>query len=232
MAQASNSLDWATMVVSPFPFLDQPSLSLPRKLSVSSLNGPLHSPREGALPSPRTRGGFSPGFDGILSAGDSWMARRRTSDATRPGGLSAPRDNSSGDGRKGGDIKEEEEEDGKGGLPSVGDGQPNNSGDLYANSPTVADHGGQPVLAVQGQGLAGNPIPHDLARGAGNVAIGRSVDQPYIATTNGNRAGLGVAQRIAPMPTAVDLASVEWSYIDPQGATQGNSTTWSTQFCD
>lgn len=226
MAQASNLLDWVVMVVSPYHFLDQPSLSLPRKLSVSSLNGPLHSPREGALPSPRTRGGFSPGFDGILSAGDSWMARRRTSDATRPGGLSAARDNSSGEGRKGGDIKEEEEEEGKGGLPSVGDGQPNNPGDLYAASPVIADHGGQLALIDQGQGLAGNSVSHDLARGVGNMAISRNADQPYIGPTNGNRAGLSVAQRYAPMPTAVDLASVEWSYIDPQGATQGRRNIW------
>ncbi|KAJ7071433.1 hypothetical protein C8F01DRAFT_1014546 [Mycena amicta] len=49
----------------------------PRRLSLSNTQAPL-SP---ALPSPRTRFGHTPTFDGVLNGGESWVARRRLSEA-------------------------------------------------------------------------------------------------------------------------------------------------------
>ncbi|KAF8213572.1 hypothetical protein K438DRAFT_1661780 [Mycena galopus ATCC 62051] len=59
---------------------DQLSGLPPRKLSLSSTQGPM-SPRDSALPSPRTRLGHTPTFDGVLNGGESWVARRRASEA-------------------------------------------------------------------------------------------------------------------------------------------------------
>ncbi|KAF7367313.1 GYF domain-containing protein [Mycena sanguinolenta] len=59
---------------------DQLSALPPRKLSLSSTQGPM-SPRDTALPSPRTRLGHTPTFDGVLNGGESWVARRRASEA-------------------------------------------------------------------------------------------------------------------------------------------------------
>ncbi|TBU26370.1 hypothetical protein BD311DRAFT_726243 [Dichomitus squalens] len=81
---------------------DQAPLSLPRKLSLSNMQGALASPREGGLPSPRVR----PGFDGVLS--ETWSARRRTSEnVPKVGGKS---DKETDGDSKDPDIKEEEED--------------------------------------------------------------------------------------------------------------------------
>ncbi|KAI1786298.1 hypothetical protein LXA43DRAFT_1034392 [Ganoderma leucocontextum] len=81
---------------------DQAPLSLPRKLSLSNMQGGLASPREGGLPSPRVR----PGFDGVLS--DTWSARRRASENVPKGGGKGDKE-TDGD-LKDPDIKEEEED--------------------------------------------------------------------------------------------------------------------------
>ncbi|KAF8912932.1 hypothetical protein CPB84DRAFT_1759918 [Gymnopilus junonius] len=57
--------------------------SVLRKPSLSTLQTPTLSPRE----PPRPRVGYTPSFDGVLNSGESWMARRRTSETpTKPGG--------------------------------------------------------------------------------------------------------------------------------------------------
>lgn len=63
-------------------FPDQIPTTLPRKLSLSSMQSPI-SPRDPGMPSPRV-GRMATGFDGVLgsSGGDtSWSARRRASEA-------------------------------------------------------------------------------------------------------------------------------------------------------
>ncbi|KAI0793291.1 hypothetical protein C8Q75DRAFT_889367 [Abortiporus biennis] len=63
---------------------DQVPLTLPRKPSMSSIQGSSVSTRDAPLPSPRVRVGVS-GFDGVLS--DSWSSKRRASEAlSKPGG--------------------------------------------------------------------------------------------------------------------------------------------------
>ncbi|KAI0638961.1 hypothetical protein C8Q77DRAFT_1078578 [Trametes polyzona] len=87
---------------------DQAPLTIPRKLSLSNMQGALASPRDGALPSPRVRVGHTPGFDGVLS--ETWSARRRNADlAKAANGQNKGDKEGDGDGR-GNDIKEQEEE--------------------------------------------------------------------------------------------------------------------------
>src|ERR1700683_1678042 len=83
---------------------------VPRRQSLSSSQGPLASPRDAALPSPRTRMGFGPGFDGVLSGGDSWIARRKAAEALAKS-TGAPRGEPAGEtDAKAVEIKEEDEE--------------------------------------------------------------------------------------------------------------------------
>ncbi|KAL1688359.1 hypothetical protein GGG16DRAFT_116094 [Schizophyllum commune] len=49
----------------------------PRKLSLTGTQAPILSPRDPSLQSPRTRMPYSPGFDGVLNSGGSWLSRRR-----------------------------------------------------------------------------------------------------------------------------------------------------------
>jgi PERQ amino acid-rich with GYF domain-containing protein len=178
---------------------EQPSLTIPRKLSVSSLSGGLNSPREGGLPSPRNRGGLTPGgFDGVLSSGgESWHSRRRVSDATKPSGLGLGRVGDEGGG-EGLGIKEEPDEDLKSPDAKVGD--------KPATDQTQA--------AVQAQPLEPpGSVGQNLAQGIGQLSLKGDAS---------SGAGYPLAKNIVN-PTPVDLAAVEWSYIDPQGVQQGTS---------
>ncbi|KAI0719107.1 hypothetical protein C8T65DRAFT_706478 [Cerioporus squamosus] len=84
---------------------DQAPMALPRKLSLSNLQGGLASPREGALPSPRVR----PGFEGVL--GETWTSRRRgTSESIAKVGAALNKDKDTDGENKGPDFKEEEED--------------------------------------------------------------------------------------------------------------------------
>ncbi|KAG5636559.1 hypothetical protein H0H81_007611 [Sphagnurus paluster] len=90
---------------------DQPTLTIPRKQSFSNSGLQPGSPRDIA-PSPRRGPGYTPGFDGILSGGDSWVARRRASEASLKATSGTPREGG-GDYQpdvKASEIREEEEE--------------------------------------------------------------------------------------------------------------------------
>ncbi|KAJ7480189.1 hypothetical protein B0H11DRAFT_2280849 [Mycena galericulata] len=85
---------------------DQLSSSVPRKLSLSNTQTPL-SPRDAALPSPRTRLGHTPTFDGVLNGGESWVARRRASEAKSVGNAARDPDHHEG---RGPELREEDED--------------------------------------------------------------------------------------------------------------------------
>ncbi|KAH7914466.1 hypothetical protein BJ138DRAFT_1143807 [Hygrophoropsis aurantiaca] len=176
--------------------IDQPPLTTPRKLSLSNTQGPLAASREGALPSPRTRVGG--GFDGVLNSGDSWVARRRASEGVLKSGGGTGRDNEP----KGPEIKEEEE------VIGLGTGQ------LISKSP------------------ASDKLPpddnSDVPRQ--NMPLGSdSLNNGFSAMSlNANGQDLNTAPSplfhpsvSGPPPGLSDPASVEWSYLDPQGQVQG-----------
>ncbi|OSD05784.1 hypothetical protein PYCCODRAFT_1405668 [Trametes coccinea BRFM310] len=167
---------------------DQTPLTIPRKLSLSNMQGGLLSPREGALPSPRVR---VPGFDGVLS--ETWSARRRNADSNKANnGLNKSDKEGEGD-AKGPENKEQ------------GDAarDPQNDG---------AENGGGPTKTANGAGdanasTAANQLDGQLSK----LSINGQPDtnpQPAVDASK-------------PPPGLGDLASIEWSYLDPQGNVQG-----------
>ncbi|KAI0700406.1 hypothetical protein BC835DRAFT_1327310 [Cytidiella melzeri] len=178
---------------------DQPPLSLPRKLSQSSLQPPLASPRD-ALPSPRRLGS---GFDGVLS--DSWSSRRRASEGLskgsgRSGDTGDPQDEPKAVG-----IKEEDEDIGATRLEAS-----NSSGGISAS------HSDQPSDSpvTHGGGL-GQTASDTLSSGINNLSLdARAQNSPLVpSTTDGILPG--------PPPGLADPTTMEWSYLDPQGNVQG-----------
>ncbi|KAJ7022069.1 hypothetical protein C8F04DRAFT_1139338 [Mycena alexandri] len=165
---------------------DQLTQAPPRKLSLSSTQVPL-SPRDAALPSPRTRLGHTPTFDGVLNGGESWVARRRASEAK----LVASRDPDLVEGL-GSEIREEDED---ANFESGGNTKPK---EVPQAAPSPSR---DPPAATQpkttGDGASYTP----------QVQNGADLGGP--AVPNG------------PPPGIRDLASVQWSYLDPQGQLQG-----------
>ncbi|KAI0761683.1 hypothetical protein BD413DRAFT_238921 [Trametes elegans] len=168
---------------------DPAPLTIPRKLSLSNMQGSLLSPRDGALPSPRVR--HTPGFDGVLS--ETWSARRRNADLAKTG-TAQNKDDKDGDGdTKGPDIKEQEEEalHAQAQIPKTGaNGGGTNAASGSTNTTTATE-------SLNGQ--------------LSNLTINGQTDNQPAPAGNPND----------PPPGLVDLASVEWSYLDPQGNVQG-----------
>ncbi|KAJ6626887.1 hypothetical protein B0H10DRAFT_463165 [Mycena sp. CBHHK59/15] len=169
---------------------DQLTSSVPRKLSLSNTQAPL-SPRDVALPSPRTRIGHPPTFDGVLNGGESWVARRRASEAKAISGTS--RDADQHDGR-GLEIREEDED---ATLDSSGNAMP------HEIPPVSASPSHAPVTPER-------PKAADDDKGATYSSPVQNVPDPTTTVApNG------------PPPGIRDLAGVQWSYLDPQGQLQG-----------
>ncbi|CCM01314.1 uncharacterized protein FIBRA_03363 [Fibroporia radiculosa] len=190
---------------------DQAPLSLPRKLSLSSMQGALASPREGALPSPRTRIGLTPGFDGVLS--ESWSSRRRTSESAVKSGVdSATRKERDvtdpGNEAKGPDIKEEEEESLS--QPVGGDGGSATKSPLVTQSDSFSTNA---TSNMPDTPKAVGGVESDVA----GLTLRPSDEAPSdIGEVNGS------LDSAAPKASdTTDLASIEWSYLDPQGQIQG-----------
>lgn len=175
---------------------DQPPLTLPRKLSQSSLQAPLLSPRE-ALPSPRARMGGAGGFDGVL--GDSWgSGRRRAPDGLLKGNSRGGEGGENQDNPQVGGIKEEEEEH----RQNI-DGQRN---DHQAN---------QPDAPPSNNGI-GNT--HTLSNTMSNLTLNTSLN-PTNASAAPHTPNEGAPA--GPPPGLLDMNIVEWIYLDPQGQIQG-----------
>ncbi|KAI0762078.1 hypothetical protein BC629DRAFT_986405 [Irpex lacteus] len=178
---------------------DQAPLTIPRKLSQSSLQPPLASPRD-ALPSPRRMGS---GFDGVLS--DSWSARRRASEGLlkgndRPGEPGDPHE-----GTKTVGIKEEDEEGGASRLePTASKGGVSGSQtDQPSQDPAINGTGhAQATLGTISSGI------NSLSLDSG------SQNSPQIPPTTTNVPP-------GPPPGLSDPATMEWTYLDPQGQVQG-----------
>ncbi|KAJ7456540.1 hypothetical protein FB451DRAFT_1276327 [Mycena latifolia] len=165
---------------------DQLSPTVPRKLSLSSAQAPL-SPRDAGLPSPRTRLGHTPTFDGVLNGGESWVARRRASEAKSIGNASRDPDHHEG---RGLEIREEDED------ASVNSG-PN---EIPPDPPQPKASPSHDVPTAQSK--AGDGVSH-------TPHIQNGSDLAATTVSNG------------PPPGIQDLASVQWSYLDPQGQLQG-----------
>ena len=175
-------------------------LGLPRKLSLSSMQGgSLASPRDAALPSPRTRIGGTPGFEGVL--GESWSSRRRGDSLSKPSVEAPPRrerePTDHGKDLKGPDIKEEDEDTARKAEQNSGAGA--GSGVARPDAPAANGVDADNPDSVQG-----------VNNGIATLSSGTNSD----ATS-------GVPSK---PPGLTDLANIEWSYLDPQGNVQGKQS--------
>lgn len=173
---------------------------------MSSSQGPLAAPRDAALPSPRAR--FGPGFDGVLSGGDSWTARRKAAEALAKS-AGASREPGGETDSKAVEIKEEEEPD-----IHVPVSLEDKTG---SNIPSTVKQSDATSTADETSKEPEMESTMDL----GDLSLGStSQDKPEASS------GREVAGSVVPDPPPsaqhqVDLASVEWSYLDPQGNVQG-----------
>ena len=181
---------------------DQPPLTIPRKLSQSSLQPPLASPRD-ALPSPRRMGS---GFDGVLS--DSWSSRRRLSE----GGVKGNGRHGEGDphdGSKAAGIKEEDEEVGASRL----DPTDSNSGVSDSRMDPPSNNNSLANGANTGQTATDN-----ISSGINNI----SLDSPVQNTGHSPMVPSNTANiPPGPPPGLADPSAMDWTYLDPQGQVQG-----------
>jgi PERQ amino acid-rich with GYF domain-containing protein len=148
----------------------------------------------------RPRVGYTPNFDGVLNNGESWVARRRASDASLISGNTLGRDVvDSQQGSKASRIQEERE-DSSGQKPksTIEDHSP------YLSSPPH-------VLSEEPQFLLATDVHEPFAHGS---ELPRK-DSPSATL---------YAHERTPPPGLLDLLAVEWSYKDPTGQIQGEES--------
>jgi len=197
--------------------IDQPALTIPRKLSLSSTQGPLGSPRDTSLPSPRTRGPLNPGFDGILNSGETWVSRRRASE-------SGTRLNSGATTRAEGDdelqsasrlkIDEEEEEHHR-----------------HSESIDPPDPLGQSASSQDSSLPTGDSLQEPEQSGIHNAVSSpvNGTEGPTSSTLHtalhpaaaDDQPSTNTVPATSASQPATNPASIEWSYLDPQGLVQG-----------
>ncbi|KAH9964550.1 hypothetical protein BC827DRAFT_940967 [Russula dissimulans] len=193
---------------------DQPALTVPRKLSLSSTQGPLGSPRDSGLPSPRTRGPATPGFDGILNSGESWVSRRRASESgTRlnPGTTSRADGDDEPQSTSRLKIDEEEEDQHRHSGPTDTPDPPVQSASPQNLSPQSGTSPPGPELSV-------NHAVSSSINGAEDAATSTHTANPVSDSPQSliNSTSVTAASQLVTNP-----ANVEWSYLDPQGNVQG-----------
>jgi len=151
--------------------------------------------REVGQPSSRARVAYASGFDGVLNGRDSWVAKRRSLEASQKLGtnLGAKGDDDRTEGIKE-EIEEEIEEE--------------NSGSRFVQSSLSEMHDNSPFLSNGVDGLqidVGSP-----AGGVGQLSLNTNTSNPVDSVQNHSSFG-------APP----GLVNVEWSYKDPTGTIQG-----------
>ena len=198
--------------------IDQPAQTVPRKLSLSSPQGTLGSPRDSGLPSPRTRGPLAPGFDGILNSGETWVSRRRASESgTRLGSGIAPRAEDDDELQSASRLKIDEQEEEQHRHPESNDTpdplvSSQNSSAPSRNSQVPeqfsVDNSAPP--SMNGTERPTSPTFHSPTHSVPAESI------PVQPLTNSTTAA------VASQP-ATNPATVEWTYLDPQGHVQGKT---------
>ena len=192
---------------------DQP-LALPRKLSLSNTQGASSTSPRDMLPSPRNRiGAFGSGFDGVLNNGDSWSRRRPLAGMSGGGGSMIARGDGKEEDTRRSEIKEEDESVGRH-SPNAHDSDPAAVTDL---SPSPGPDSSDPTLDGQVSSMDFN-------------SVGRSMAGMSLEEQNQPDSDLQILSTINPIPSGpppglTDPASIDWSYLDPQGQVQGKCNT-------
>ena len=186
---------------------------------MSSTQGPLGSPRDGSLPSPRTRGPVTPSFDGILNSGETWVSRRRASEsgtrlnsgATRGDGETEPQ---SGNRLKIDEVEEEQQRHSGSRLDSTSKNASQNSDPSPGDSPQGVT---MPVNDSATSSPMNDPDGSTTFHGVTQPPAQVPVDG-LPAQSSANPAPVTAASQHVANP-----ASIEWSYLDPQGQVQGTT---------
>lgn len=156
-------------------------------------------------------GAFGPGFDGVLNSGDSWSRKRPSAGVTGAGGGMLARGEGKEDDARRSEIKEKEE--------STGHHSPNT-------------HDSDPAAVVGRSSSPGPDIFPSDSTSAGQVSsseldsVGQSMAGMSLEAQNQPNSNPRVLPTINPLPSGpppglTDPASIEWSYLDPQGQVQG-----------
>jgi len=188
---------------------------------LSSTQGPLGSPRDGSLPSPRTRGPVTPSFDGILNSGETWISRRRASEsgtrlnsgATRGDGDTEPQ---SGTRLKIDEVEEEQQRHSGPRPDSIGKNASQNSDPSPGDSPqgaTIPVKDGATSSPMNGP--EGSTTFHGVTQPPAQVLV----DGLPVQSSANDAPVTAASQHVA------NPAGVEWSYLDPQGQVQGTTQT-------
>ncbi len=167
-----------------------------------------HSPRDAA--SPRTRVGYTPNFDGVLNHGESWISRRRISEASTKGALLS-RESQDEKRIKGDGIREEREED-------------------AAVVPQLSNGLDKPLFSSSLQNVPSEVPPFQDSSDLVNDAVdssNNSLTAPGPPATEYHHDGLDIVHP----PGVPDLAAVEWSYKDPTGQVQGKHVCFLNTLC-
>ena len=166
-------------------------MAVSRNPSLSTVQSPAISSTA------RPRVGYTPSFDGILNNGESWVARRRASEASLRSGNTLGRDAvDSQQCSKASGIQEERE-------------------DSSSQNPksTIEDH--SPYLSSS---------PHVLPEEP-QYLLATDVHEPFAQGSQFPRkespSATLYAHEHTPPPGLLDLLAVEWSYKDPTGQIQG-----------
>ena len=174
------------------PNLDPTNLAVSRNPSLPTLQNQAISSTA------RSRMGYTPSFDGVLNNGESWVAKRRTSEASLKSGNTLGRDVDSQQGSKASGIQEERE-DGSGQKPksTIEDHSP-----YFSSSPHM--------LSDEPQFLHATDVHEPFAQGR------------QLPRRESPSATLYAHERSSP--PGLDLLAVEWSYKDPTGQIQGEES--------
>lgn len=173
------------------PKLDPTALAVSRNPTLSTQQNPAISSTA------RTRVGYTPSFDGVLNNGESWVARRRTSEASLKSGNTLGRDVvDSQQGSKASGIQEERDD---------------SSGQMAKT--TNEDHSpylpsSPHILSDEPQFLHATDVHEPFAQ-VGQLPRRESPPATFYAHER------------TPPPGLLDLSAVEWSYKDPTGQIQG-----------
>ncbi|KAH9994407.1 hypothetical protein BJV77DRAFT_994542 [Russula vinacea] len=162
--------------------------------------GPHGSPRDSGLPSPRTRGPLAPGFDGILNSGETWVSRRRASESgTRLSSGVHPRVDDDDELQSASRLRiDEQEEDQHRHSESI------DTPDPLGENPSVVDNS----PSMNGTERPSSPTFHNPTHSVPTESI------PVQPLTNPTPV-------TATSQTVTNPATIEWTYLDPQGSVQG-----------
>jgi PERQ amino acid-rich with GYF domain-containing protein len=141
--------------------------------------------------------GYTPSFDGVLNNGESWVARRRTSEASLKSGNTLGRDVVDiQQGSKASGIQEEREH--------ISGQKPKSTIEDHSSYLSSSPH----MLSDEPQFLHATDVHEPFAQGR---QIPRR-ESPSAILYN---------HELTPPPGLLDLLAVEWSYKDPTGQIQG-----------